>query len=263
MKATSKIIKYELHDVFRSKWLIIYTLFFLVTTDLLFRFSTSGAIVILNLMNIVLLFIPLISIVFGTMYLYHSREFIELLLSQPINRSSLFKGMYSGLAFPLSTGFAAGVAIPFLFHGVQNPAQQNMFLVLLVCGIFLTFIFVALAFLIAVRHEDSVKGLGISIFTWLLFTVIYDGLLLLFSFIFKAYPIEKTLIVLTLFNPVDLARILLLLKFDISALMGYTGAVFQKFFGGSMGIGISLFSLVVWVIAPLWIGLKIFIKKDF
>jgi Cu-processing system permease protein len=263
MRATTKIIKYELHDVFRSKWLIIYTLFFIVTTDLLFRFSTSGANVILNLMNIVLLFIPLISIVFGSMYLYHSREFIELLLSQPINRSSLFKGIYSGLALPLSIGFAAGIAIPFLFHGIQNQSQQSMFLMLLLCGIFLTFIFVALAFLIAVRHEDRVKGLGIAIFTWLLFAVIYDGLLLLFSFLFKAYPLEKTLILLTLLNPVDLARILLLMKFDISALMGYTGAVFQKFFGSSLGVGISLCSLIIWVFTPLWIGLRIFTKKDF
>jgi Cu-processing system permease protein len=46
---------------------------------------------------------------------------------------------------------------------------------------------------------------------------------------------------------------LIMLKLDISSLMGYTGALFQKFFGSIWGITIVIGSLIVWVLVPvLW-----------
>jgi len=263
LKVTAKIIKYELHDVFRSKWVILYTLFFLATSDILFRFGGNSSSVVLSLMNIVLIFIPLVSIIFGTIYVYHSREFLELLLSQPLNRGNLYNGMYIGIALPLSAGFAAGVIIPSMYHGVAATTDQIMFLTLILSGLFLTFIFTALAFLIATSCEDRVRGLGVSILLWLFFALLYDGIILLGTFLFKAYPLEKPLIAITLLNPIDLARILLLLKLDISALMGYTGAVFQKFFGSQVGIIVSTLTLIFWILMPFLIGLKKFLKKDF
>lgn len=39
------------------------------------------------------------------------------------------------------------------------------------------------------------------------------------------------MIVLSALNPIDLGRILVLLKMDVAALLGYTGAVFRQFLG--------------------------------
>ena len=61
---------------------------------------------------------------------------------------------------------------------------------------------------------------------------------------------------------VDLARLLILLKLDISALMGYTGALYREFFGSSMGIVISFFMMLLWMIVPLVIARRIFRKKN-
>jgi Cu-processing system permease protein len=64
-------------------------------------------------------------------------------------------------------------------------------------------------------------------------------------------------------NPIDLSRTLILLKLDISALLGYTGAVFKQFFGTNFGLIISLIMLTLWVIFPV---LRIVFKakkKDF
>lgn len=263
MNATAKIVKYELHDVLRSKWVIIYALFFLIITDLLFRFGGDSARVIISLMNVVLIIIPLISIIFGTMYIYNSREFVELLLSQPINRRSLFRGMYAGLTLPLAGGYLLGVGLPFALHASHEEQYLGQFVFLLLSGVFLTFIFIGLAFLISVGFEDKVKGLGVSILFWLFFAVIYDALFLFFMFLFGDYPLEKVGIALTLLNPVDLARIFLLLKLDISALMGYTGAVFHKFFGSMWGIFISLAAMSLWAVVPYALGLWLFERKDF
>jgi Cu-processing system permease protein len=106
-------------------------------------------------------------------------------------------------------------------------------------------------------------GLGIATFSWLAFSAIYDGLMLFLLQILQDYPIEKISIILSMLNPIDLARLLVILKLDISALMGYTGAVFQKFFGGSLGTILSILSLLAWTVIPFIIGIRKFSKKDF
>jgi Cu-processing system permease protein len=53
------------------------------------------------------------------------------------------------------------------------------------------------------------------------------------------------------------------LKLDISALLGYTGAIFKDFFGTLTGSLVSLGVLAVWVVLPLWRMLCIANKKDF
>jgi Cu-processing system permease protein len=163
----------------------------------------------------------------------------------------------------LSGSFLAGVGIPFDIFGSVARQDLPSVLILLFAGALLTFIFVAMAFLISVTNEDKTRGLGVSLLLWLLFSVVYDGLILLAVILFADYQLEVPLIALSILNPIDLARVLILLKFDISALMGYTGAVFQKFFGSSLGVFISLFSLISWAVVFFTLGVKCFKKKDF
>jgi len=134
---------------------------------------------------------------------------------------------------------------------------------LLVIGGFLTFIFVALAFLIGLSFNDKIKGFGFAILLWLFLAVIYDGIFLLSMVFFDDYPLDKFALGATMFNPIDLSRILILLKLDISALLGYTGAVFQKFFGTNLGMILSLGVLSLWVLIPSWLMVRKSKKKDF
>jgi Cu-processing system permease protein len=142
-------------------------------------------------------------------------------------------------------------------------AQPGTFAALLLAGIALTLIFTALAFLIVARTEDRIKGLGLAVALWLFLAVLYDGLVLLLVSIMADYPIERPLIGLMLANPMDLARVALLLQFDVAALLGYTGAVMQKFFGRAIGVTVTSLALGVWVFAPLFAGMRAFQKKDF
>jgi Cu-processing system permease protein len=70
------------------------------------------------------------------------------------------------------------------------------------------------------------------------------------------------MVVFSFLNPIDLGRIQILLQMDISALMGYTGAVFRDFFGNSTGILLSFLGLFIWIIFPMMISMKKFGKKD-
>ena len=263
MKITAKVAGYEIRDVIRSRWLIGYACFFLLITDALFRFGGGGEKALLSLVNVVLFLIPLVAIVFSTVYLYAAREFIELLLAQPIRRRQVFSGLYLGLAVPLSLSFLAAIVIPFALHRGGATARPGMFATLLLTGIALTFIFTALAFLIVARTEDRLKGLGIAVALWLFLAVLYDGLVLLLVSIMADHPLERPLLALMLANPMDLARVALLLQFDVAALLGYTGAVMQKFFGRSVGLAATSLAILLWIVAPLAAGIRAFQKKDF
>lgn len=263
MMATVKIAGYQLRDITRSRWLFGYVLFFVLVTDALLRFGGGGEKALLSLLNVVLFVIPLVTLVFSTVYLYHAREFIELLLAQPIQRPQLFAGLYLGIAIPLSLGFAAAVGLPFVFHRAVGTSQPGTIPSLLLVGVALTFVFTALAFYIVSRSEDRLKGLGIAIALWLLFAVLYDGLVLLFMAIFADHSIERPVLGLMFLNPIDLARVALLLQFDVSALLGYTGAVLQKFFETTKGLLVTAVALVFWIAGPILLGSRAFQRKDF
>jgi len=107
------------------------------------------------------------------------------------------------------------------------------------------------------------QGGQLALFVWLLTTLIYDGLILLVTTAFDRYPLEGPLLGLMFLNPVDLGRVLLLLSFDISALMGYTGAVYQRFFQGPAGMLLAFLMLGTCATVPFLLGLHWFRRKDF
>lgn len=258
-----KILKYSLFDLMRSRWTFIYLGFYLVFTFALLYLTGDVSKVVISLMNVVLILCPLIASMFGVMYYYNSREFTELLLAQPIRRSSIFWGQYLGLALSLSLSLVLGIGLPFLFYGLFGSSEIFNFFVLILDGVALSFIFAGLAFWIALRFENRIKGFGLAIVVWLFFAVVYDGIILLLLMLFREYPLENFSLAASLLNPIDLSRILILLKLDISALMGYTGAVFQKFFGNTLGMSITFLSLLFWVVLPA-IGIRRLAgRKDF
>jgi Cu-processing system permease protein len=259
----AKVLKFQLRDLLRSRWLLGYALLLLGLTEALLRFGGGGPRAIVSLLNLVLILVPLVSMVFGTMYLYGAREFIELLLAQPVGRRALFAGLYAGLALPLAGGFLLGVGLPFLMAGQDLESGRGPIGLLLATGTLLTLVFTALAFLVSVLVVDRARGLGLAIVLWLGLTVLYDAVLVLVVTTLGDYPLELPLLGLTLLNPVDLGRILLLLRLDAAALMGYTGAVFERFFGSALGAGVTVGALALWVAAPLFLGLRRFVTKDF
>ena len=263
LAATVRLTRYGMANVVRSRWLLCYTLFFLLATDALLRFSGAQPGALLSLANIVLLVIPLIAMVFGTMYVYDAREFTELLLAQPIGRRRIFLGLYLGLMLPLVAGFVVGITVPVTMHGGWTAELRATIATMLAVGTALTAVFIAIALFIAVRIQDKVRGLGAAITVWLGAAVLYDGFVLLLATVFADYPIERALLGLMLANPVDLGRVVLLLQFDISALMGYTGAIFERFFGGSAGLAAATIALVLWAAVPTWLGMRAFQRKDF
>jgi Cu-processing system permease protein len=235
----------------------VYTILLCIISVSMFWLESSSDKGLLSLLNITLLFVPLVSLIFSTIYYYNSQEFMEVLLAQPIHRKKLVLGLYLALSISLSLAFLIGAGIPVLLYNGTTTG-----LMLVAVGLLLTFVFVGLAFLSSVFTRDKAKGIGLAILLWFFFAVLYDGLVLLILFAFNEYPLEGATLFMTALNPVDMARISLLLHMDISALMGYTGAVFQDVFGAGYGIPLTICILLCWMVIPFWFAMRKFVRKD-
>ena len=253
----NRIIKIILSDILKNKIVLVYTLILAILSWSSFGMEDNTAKGMLTVLNVILFTVPLVSILFATIYIYNSAEFIELLVSQPIKRSKIWISLFISLALSLIISFLIGSGIPLLI----NALNLNGIMMLLI-GVLITAIFVSLAFLSAIFNRDKARGIGASIVIWLFFALIFDGLILFLLFQFSDYPIEKPMIFVTSLSPIDLARIQMLLHLDASAMMGYTGALFKEYFGNGIGIIISLLLLVLWVIIPFILSLKKFKTKD-
>jgi len=258
-----KILKYSFFDLMRSRWSYVYFAFYLALGFVLLFLNNDVNKAIITLMNIIIVLTPLIGTIFGVMYYYNSKEFTELLLAQPIKRNTIFMGQYLGISISLTLSLILGLGIPFLMYGLFMSSAIFDFTLLLVVGTLLNFIFVALAFNIALSNENKIKGFGYAILMWLFLAVIYDGVFLISLVMFNEYPLDKFALMTTMFNPIDLSRILILLKLDISALLGYTGAVFKKFFGTDLGLILSFGVMLLWILLPVLRIKGKLKKKDF
>lgn len=253
----NKLIGLVIKDILKNKVILVYTLFLAAFGWSVFSLESSSSKGVLSLLNIILLSVPLVSIIFANIYIYNSKEFIELLVSQPIKRSTIWNSIFLGLLIAINLAFLVGIGLPVL---IFSPNMIGFSVV--VTGLFVGSIFTSLAMMSSILAKDKARGIGLSIMIWLFLTLIYDGLLLFFMFQFSEYPIEKPMVIFSAINPIDLARIQMLLQIDVSALMGYTGAIFKMFFGNFYGYIITIGLLFVWVIVPYLISLRKFNKKD-
>ncbi|WP_293955674.1 MULTISPECIES: ABC transporter permease subunit [unclassified Sphingobacterium] len=253
----NKIIRYVFVDLLRNKTILCYTILLFVLSMAVYTMEDNYEKGLLSLLNIVLFVVPLMSIVFSGIYIYQSSEFINCLVSQPLQRKSIWGSLYVGLAGALSLAFFIGVGIPTFIYAFSYSG-----ITLVGCGLVLSLIFVSIAMWTSVLIRDKSKGIGLSILLWLYFTLLFDALVLFILFQFADYPIEHGMVALSMLNPIDISRILILLQVDLSAMMGYTGAIFRDFFGNSIGITVTLLVMLLWCIIPLWLSIRYFKKKD-
>ena len=253
----NKIARFILFDILKNKIVILYTVLLFIISWSVLGLESNYTKATLSLLNVVLLVVPLVSIIFSTIYAYNSSQFIELLLSQPVPRAKVWYNLFLGLSTALILAFLLGCGIPILLYSSIETGAS-----LIITGVFLSIIFTALAMLAAITSRDRAKGIGISIFIWMFFAIIYDGILLVLMFQLGDYPIEGIMATLAAVNPIGLSRIFVLLQLDVAAMLGQAGAIFKQVFGSGGGLVISMIILTLWTFVPfLWSLLK-FNKRD-
>ncbi len=252
-----RITKFIITDLIRNWILLFFTAFLLLATIGFFMLDAHPEKALLGVMNTILLVVPMVSVVFATIYYYNSNDFFGLLLALPIKRHTLLLSIFFGLSFVFCAAVILGTGIPlWIMHGgIQS-------LLIVVVGVLLSVVFVAFALLGSVLSNDKARGMGVALMLWAYFVLLFDGLVLLMMYNFSDYPIEKWMLFITFLNPVDLGRIVVLMQTEAAALMGASGAVFRNFFDEQNGSVLALGVVLLWGIVPLLISLRVFNRKN-
>lgn len=262
MSVASVVLRSGVRDLARNRWVVAYAAGFFVVGEALFWFGGTGAQVVLSLLNIILVVVPLVSLVFGAIYVYSMREFTELLLAQPVPRRQLYIGLFLGVTLPLTGAFVVGTGLPFLLHA-GHGTPVGAIVGLLAGGAGLSMACAAIAVAVALWTDDRLRGVGVALAVWLAMTVLYDGMVLALSVSLDAWPLERPLVALMLMNPVDVARGLVITQLDVPALMGLTGALFERAFGSALGSAVAVAALCAWVAVPFTVAGRRFRRRDF
>lgn len=244
-------------DLLRNKAMIAYGLLLAAVGWGIFILESRPENALIGLLQVTIIVLPLMVLVFGTMYQYNSRDFLILLLAQPVRRNAIMTGLYLGLFLSFTITYLIGIGIPLL---VYHPTEQSLVLVL--GAILLNAVFSAISCLVSVIFDDRTHGLGAALIIWAWLAFVFDGLLLLLMFQMADYPIEKAVLALSFLNPIDIARILVIMKTEASALLGLSGAVFKDFFGSMAGMVTAFIALIVWTVVPLMLAYRGFRRRD-
>ncbi|HOY13202.1 MAG TPA: ABC transporter permease [Saprospiraceae bacterium] len=245
-------------DLLKNKAIFIYGSLLAVLGWGMFLIESQPEKTILALLQITLIVVPLMTGIFATIYYYNSAEFVQLLLIQPLRRSSIIWGIFAGLTSGFVLSFLVGIGLPLLLF---YPTTASIHLIL--SGIFLSVIFTGLALLVSTHQQDKARSIGFVLLLWIFFTFIFDGILLWTMYQLADYPIEKSILFVTFLNPVSVARTLVVMQTEAAALLGLSGAIFQDFFGSLKGSFIAILALIIWGVIPYLFIKRKFLTRDF
>jgi Cu-processing system permease protein len=266
------VAREEFRRAFETRWMFGFTLLLVVLVLGLSYFGLSQARevgfqgfdrVTLSLMNLVLFIVPLTGLMLGVTSVTGGSGTLALLLAQPVARGEVLLGKFAGLAAALSVALALGFGAGGLLVALNTgPQQSGSFLVLTAITLVLGWLTVAAALAIAVVWPDRLKAMSAALLLWLLMVVAYDLAVLGATAAFHGVPLQAILFPSLILNPVDLARVLVMLSMGSGALFGPTAAVLARAFGAGPGIALGLAVLFVETLVPLLVAAAVFRRRD-
>ncbi len=258
-QSSFKVFKYELLNTVRNRWLAVCSVLVFFVTVGFIKVSGDFDKALLSMTSLSVVGVPLVTVLFSSLYWYYNDRFTQLLLTLPVKRQTLYVARYLSHVGALALCWVGGVTLGFLvyLHFSAGIVLLSVLVCVLVC------VFVAITMAVCAKVSDRMKGMGLLFGLWLYFALIHDGLILLILFALRDYPLDSVSGALGVLNPIGLARVVSLMHYESAMLLGHAGALVRNLLTSSTGLVIALAVGLVWVIVPAVIGLRIFQKKDF
>lgn len=261
MYEVNVILRKELRDAFRGRWLFAFAGTFAVlalTLSLVqgnagdlgaqgFNKTTAG------LINLCLLLVPLLALITGAGGIAGERErgTLATLLSQPISPAQLVLGKYLGLVIAVWMSIALGFGAAGLLMALFSPITDvNHYLLFVALSAVLAAAMLSLGLFISVFSDGRLKALSIAVVAWFLVVLLYDlgavGLALTVS------SSGRSLLLVVLGNPVECVRILAIMSLETDLdVLGPLGAYVTNEVGRGAGVALLSVALAAWILVPL------------
>jgi Cu-processing system permease protein len=217
-----------------------------------------------SLINLSGFIIPLFALLLGVFSFISNKEYLELLVAQPVSRYQVIIGKFVGLVLTLLSATILGFTLPGILVAFVIGTEGALgYGLVILFSLFLGIIFTGMAILIVQISNRQQIALGISIGVWIFFEVIY-GLLILGSTLYLVPSVLKmTLIFGLMGNPIDIFRVLSLIAVGGLEFFGPAGATLLKMTGSEgMAMFYGFIGLLVWLFIPVLVSLKIFSRQN-
>jgi Cu-processing system permease protein len=208
--------------------------------------------------------IPLVALILGVFSFLSHREYLDLVVAQPVTRRQILLGKYVGLLLTVTGSSLLGLGLPgipiSLVVGTQGALQYAL-VVLQASALAAVFCGLALVAVLVTRRRQVALGIAIAI--WVFFELVY-GILMLGSTLYLAPSFLKTFLIAGLLgNPIDLMRVACLLVVGGPHLFGPGGATLIKLVGSTpVAIAIAWAGLLVWSVVPVAAADRLFVRQD-
>ncbi|RMG78347.1 MAG: ABC transporter permease [Chloroflexi bacterium] len=262
----------ELRDSLRNRWFLIFTVAFAglalalsaigQSSGTQLRFSGYGR-TAASLINLVLLFVPLISLTLGATNLAGDREngTLAYLLAQPVNHTEVILGKYLGMAGSLFSTITLGFGLAGVALALQGSSGDVVgYVATIVLAYLLALAMLSLGFFMAAFVKKTAGALGGSLFMWLLLVFIGD-LGIMGTAVVTQMPIEAVFFIAML-NPLHLFKVSSILTIQASLeVLGPVGVYATEQFGTAL-LPLAAIGLLLWIVIPLIGALLLFTRQE-
>lgn len=267
-KNVNLIAQKEVLSSLRNKWFLLYTIIFaalslalsLIGLSGLENYGVSGfGRTTASLINMIILFVPLMGLTLGAMSIAYERERGTLLyiLSQPISYLEVLLGKYFGLATSILGSLILGFGLSgFVIAYKGGTADVSGYMIFILLTFLLALTSLSIGMFISSYFKKYDTALGVSIFAWL-FLVIFSDLGIIGTSFLVNLDINKVF-ALVLFNPIQVFKLSAIFSLrENLEILGPIGVYAIRTYGAGLQfflIGIMLASSFIFI----WLTHKLF-----
>ena len=255
------MIERELSDSLRSRWLIAYSLAYLLLGVTLTQFSLMGVSylglkavgrIMATLINLSLYLIPLISLILGSMSIIGEKEvgILEWLFSEPIKPLEYIVGKFVGLLIGITLATLLGFGLASWIVLIAMPPEDvTKYLSFVVVAVLLSASTLSIGLLISTLSRSRFEAIGLAFLAWFFMIFVYD--LMVMGLAISMGLKESTVFALAVANPIESARILMIYLIDpMLTFLGPAGIYAARQLGANLPLVLSLI-LVAYTAASL------------
>lgn len=275
MSATCAIAAKEVREGLRSRWVVAITVLLgvLALTLSFLGSAPTGAtgasaldVMVVSLSSLTIFLVPLIALLLSHDAIVGEveRGTLLLLLSYPVTRWQVILGKFLGhlviLAVATVVGYGAAGAALGIFSGEALGEGWRAFALMIANSVALGAAFLAIGYAISALVRERGVAAGIAVGVWLLFSLVYDMVVL------GALVADQGAVI----TPGVLNALLLLNPADVYRLLNLAGSADARLLSGMAGVAadagldwrVLAAALAGWIVLPLALAGGLFARRQ-
>ncbi len=216
------------------------------------------------LVPVTLILVPLAGLILGVTGQAAEAGGEPFLFSQPIARGTVVLARWLGQCAALVGSIVGGLGLGGAIVAMQNGTTGlSGFLLFVALTAILAVVFLSIAAAISATTGSRVVALGVAVFAWFFFVLLYDGAALSGASWLSGARGGRILFGSIFGNPVDLVRVMALSVSGTPNVLGAAGDAWVRFLGGTLTAGAAAAgALLLWATVPLMVAVRLIEMRD-